>query len=280
VYEFVVEHPASLQLFIQERLGFSSSKAKRFLQQGGCRLNGHIERFGSTKLIRGDRLLCQEKNSCPVAKEAPLAPLYEDSEVILFDKPPYISSEAFAASLKPCLLAHRLDKDTTGVLLFAKTSHVLEKLKIQFQHHEVKKHYLALVDGKSKPSFSVENHLFATAYLGGKKMVEDKKGLYAKTLFQKEAFLNACTLLSCYPITGRTHQIRAHLQSVHHPIVGDLLYNEASSHACSRHLLHAYSLSFISENRRREVFSPLPHDFQQQIKLLDENFNYKNIRTR
>jgi len=180
-------------------------------------------------------------------------------------------------------IVHRLDKETSGVLLVAKTSAAFENLQKQFKERKVKKRYLVLVHGKVEPQEGVIEVPIARSpfnrekfgvFLGGRPARTKYKVLSIKykVLGKKEEPL---TLLEVSPETGRTHQIRVHLKYIGHPVVGDEKYAGRKTARedrkwCSRQFLHASYLSFIHPKTGKQVIvsSKLPSDLQQIIMKL------------
>lgn len=173
-------------------------------------------------------------------------------------------------------IIHRLDKDTSGVLLVAKNQKTFEYLKNLFQKHEVKKTYLALVWGVvlKKGTIDVPIGLIAGSTKRtvrtsrGAKMVKD-----AVTEYEPIKVFKEMTLLRVFPKTGRTHQIRVHLASIGHPIVGDVLYGNKKNidGGLARQFLHAESIEFTApKGERLKLSAEMPKDLTDMMKALHE----------
>lgn len=218
--------------------------------------------------------------------------LLEDDDVIVVDKPAglvvhpavghhdgntlveifehKLSNGAWPDEVRPGLV-HRLDRDTSGVMVLAKTPEVQMNLSKQFADRQVKKVYLGLVLGQVKPDEgSLESNL---ARHPGKRQryAVVERGRWALTKFKViERFGTEATLLEFYPLTGRTHQIRVQSAAFGHPIVGDHVYGKPVKEFADvkRHLLHAAQLEFTHpRTHERRLFSAsLPVDFQSAIK--------------
>ncbi|MBI2591819.1 MAG: RluA family pseudouridine synthase [Candidatus Brennerbacteria bacterium] len=173
-------------------------------------------------------------------------------------------------------IVHRLDKDTSGVILIARNQKFFEYLKNLFKTHQIKKTYLALVYGKLEPLTGVIEKPIAlksgtikrTAHLGGKvRMVKEAITEYK---VKKYLRLNSqdFSLVELFPKTGRTHQLRVHMASISHPIVGDRLYGRKNvNFDLERQFLHAESIEFsLPEGRRIKIEAELPLDL---MKILD-----------
>lgn len=167
-------------------------------------------------------------------------------------------------------IVHRLDKDTSGLILVAKNDSAHQWLQNQFRNHLVKKTYLALVDGIPPTRQGRIEAAIGRDPAHRKKMavVPPGKGRPAASEYRTlEAFINH-TFLEVHPITGRTHQIRLHLAYLNCPIVGDTVYGRKKpTLPLTRHFLHAARLSFQLQGEKspREFEAPLPHDLQDVL---------------
>ncbi len=143
-------------------------------------------------------------------------------------------------------IVHRLDMDTSGLLVVAFNNEVHEKLKNQFQNRTIKKKYVAIVNGNfDKPTMTIEKPI-ARSMRNRKLMTVDESGRYAKTSLDVISQVEGYSLLDIDLFTGRTHQIRVHLNSINRPILGDPLYNKVKTKFnLNNQLLQAYRLEFI-----------------------------------
>lgn len=174
-------------------------------------------------------------------------------------------------------IVHRLDKDTSGVIIVAKTNEFFEYFKNILKNHEAKKTYLALVYGKlatqgiiDKPIGLKPGTVRRTTRGKNMKMIKDAVTEYIPLeIFKKDG--EYYTLIHAYPQTGRTHQIRVHLASIAHPIVGDGLYGK-KNHTIDipRHFLHAESIEFKAKSGERlKISAPLPPELENVLKYLE-----------
>lgn len=282
--EWVVSRPQRLIDFLKTRVtGFSSAKSlRRALDVNACRVNGRVERFASKGLFSGDRVYF----SPPVreGKEQKLLPvLFEDDYLKIVDKPSgwVCEDSALRQALGPRhWLIHRLDKDTSGLLLVAKTMDVKQSFISLFEEKAVSKLYLALADGvyqKEKTfqeSWFVRKKTFAGQTIWGSLPFGKKAphALYASTQIEAVARGPQATLFACQPVTGRTHQIRVHLSELGHPILMDRQYAERfrSPYTFARTLLHAFRLTFIHPitQKKIDLYAPLPRDMRRAIDLV------------
>ncbi len=218
--------------------------------------------------------------------------LYEDDNIIAVNKPEGISSirenDKSAVTVHSILqkeydeklfIVHRLDKDVSGVLLFAKNSSAHKFLNKQFENHLIQKKYIALVHGIIREDSGLINKKIRQ-FGSGRMGVDEIKGKKSTTKFDVLERFNSFTLLKLTPETGRRHQLRVHLYSIGHPIVGDLHYGEKSLQKnFSRLMLHAEEIEFFIDNENKiKVKSPLPESFLNVISeirnyFVNENYN-------
>jgi 23S rRNA pseudouridine1911/1915/1917 synthase len=177
-------------------------------------------------------------------------------------------------------IVHRLDKDTSGVMIIAKNQETFEFLKNQFQNHEVKKFYRAIVTGSFKMEIGEEkiiNLPIGRSASDARKRVASPRirGTVreAVTIFRLIKNLgNKYAYIEAEPKTGRTHQLRAHFKAYNHPIIGDELYNSKDDGGglIKRQALHAYQLTIkLSGGESHTFVAPLPPDFEQALEKLE-----------
>jgi len=185
----------------------------------------------------------------------------------LINRYPEIKKVGDEPELRPGIV-HRLDKDTSGLMVIARNQETFEFLKAQFKEKKVEKRYLALVWGRVAKD---EGQI--TLPIGrSRKFGRQAAGLKAKntrpalTEFKVRERFGDFTLLEVYPKTGRTHQIRAHLASIGHPIAGDRLYAKKAAAGLGRQFLHAYFLKFTAPGGKVFQFqSELPDDLKEYL---------------
>lgn len=258
-----------LMAFLREKLGpsYSLRDLKAAMAQNRCFLNGHVERFGSRLVGWGDQI--QFDVEVPLqpllSKLDPLTILYEDEDFLFIDKPIGIcSDDPWLISQLKASLAHRLDKETSGVLAWSKTTRAQQALFHLFKSRKVNKQYYAWVQGIPKKDIGViESPLKKCVTYQGQnlwRIAEKGTGLSAFTEWELVKKEGENALLRCFPKTGRTHQIRVHLASIGHPILGDKLYGQK---AASRCMLHAAQLTFMHpfKNVKLSVEAKLPQGF-------------------
>lgn len=170
-------------------------------------------------------------------------------------------------------IVHRLDKDTSGVLIVARTQKFFDFLKNLFQKREVKKTYLALVHGELKPSRgTIEKSVSLKPGTIRRTVYKGKLSKEAVTDYKVVKFFKNFTLVELIPKTGRTHQLRVHLASIGHPIVGDQLYGKKENlWLLKRQFLHASSIEFsMPDGSRIKIEADLPDDLQEMIDSLNK----------
>ena len=202
--------------------------------------------------------------------------IYEDSDLLVANKPPGLVIDSSTLETGERLVVHRLDKGTSGLLVFAKRPEALESLQRQFKERKVKKRYLALVHGQLTHPSGVIDKPLGRAPKGVGKFVVVEGGRESVTTYSTKKKFGEYTLLDLAPMSGRTHQIRVHLKSIGHPIVGDKIYasrrqQKEDEKFCLRQFLHAYRLGF--EHPRTGEWltfeTDLPEDLQEVLKILN-----------
>lgn len=240
--------------------------------------------------------------------------LYEDADLLILDKPAgvlihrdrrhageptllawaleYLRSSEFASGFQPAFV-HRLDKETSGVTVLAKTKEAVRSLNRQLKLKKIEKKYLALVVGEIRLQGSIRLHL--------QKQMDRRRwlalmvpvgrgGIFAQTDYQRlelfEFLGEKLSYVEAYPRTGRTHQVRAHFAGISCPIVGDDLYGNAELNeklyrelGVSRMLLHAAAIEFLHPTTEQTVRieAPLPEDFQEVLRRL--GYGHKSAMT-
>jgi 23S rRNA pseudouridine1911/1915/1917 synthase len=291
VYNFIADKPGvRLDRYVCDKTELSRTQIQRLIADGYITINDQVAKAG-LKLDAGDRL----KVTIPPPPPSPLTPeaiplniIYEDDDLLVIDKPAgltvhpapghpihtlvnailshFPSLAALSDSLRPGIV-HRLDRDTSGVMVVAKSSRAQTKLVEQFKTRSVVKAYLALVRGKLTPENGIIEAPIGRDPRNRKKMAVVARGKEARTEYQVVKYIGDYTLLEVMPETGRTHQIRVHFAAIGFPVVGDKVYGVKSSYL-DRQFLHACRLGFKlpSTGEYREFKSELPSDLAQALK--------------
>jgi 23S rRNA pseudouridine1911/1915/1917 synthase len=273
---------------------FSRTQVQRLSESGNITVNGAAAK-SSQKLEIGDqvRIVIPPPIPSTLTPEAiPLQILYEDKDLMVVDKPAGLTVHPapghFTHTLANAVLAHcpeidtgesnrpgivhRLDKDTSGLIIIAKNRPAHIKLAEQFKSRTVKKVYQALVRGHLTPEQGTIEAGIGRDPRDRKRMAVVSRGREARTEYKVLRYIDNYSLLEVRPKTGRTHQIRVHLAAIGFPVVGDATYGARSSYL-SRQFLHAYKLGFKlpSTGEYCEFESPLPPDLVQALREISRS---------
>ena len=273
---------------------FSRVYLQRLIRQGHVLINGQMAK-ASQNLRKSDRITVElpPLPGCPLAEPIPLVIVYEDQDILVVDKPAGLTVHpapghpshtlvnailahcpGLAASnelMRPGIV-HRLDKDTSGLIVIAKTDFAREYVAAQFKSRTVTKRYLVLVQGRLSPEQGVIEAPIGRDPHRRRRMAIVEAGKQAVTQYRVQKYLDGYTLVEVSPLTGRTHQIRIHLSAIGCPVVGDPIYGVKSAHL-DRQFVHAYCLGFRlpSTKQYQEFTSPLPADLEQALEHLARN---------
>lgn len=283
-----------LDVFLADNLpGLSRSQVRKVIDGGGARVGSYARRAGY-KLKAGDRVAVEYDAPAPegalLPENIPIKIIYEDADVIVIDKPSGLvvhpGAGHAAGTLANALIhhfpevalvgceerpgiVHRLDRDTSGVMVVARTPRAYDSLVRQFKRRVVWKTYLGLAWGRvSAPEGKLSWPLGRHPKQGQKISIRARSPKKAETFFQVQRMFRDTTLLEIRPVTGRTHQIRVHMAAAGHPIVGDPIYGRRNEpREFPRLFLHAQTLSFIhpATGERIAFASPLPPDLEAVI---------------
>jgi 23S rRNA pseudouridine1911/1915/1917 synthase len=292
--ELTADRPGErLDVFLSRAVAdLSRSQARRLIDDGLVTVDGTPER-PSYRLPGGARItatLPPAEEVEPAAERIPLTIIYQDEDVIVVDKPAGLTVHPApghpSGTLVNALLAlapeladlrdrvrpgivHRLDRDTSGLLVVARNERARDDLIRQMKQREVSKTYLALVQGVPQPPQGTIEAPIGRHPRNRKKMAVVAGGREAETRYRTREEVDGFALLEVEPVTGRTHQIRVHLAAVGHPVAGDSVYGKRSD-LVGRQFLHAWRLAFDlpSSGRRVEFESPLPADLRAALARL------------
>lgn len=274
--------------------GLSRSRIQALIAQGLVEVNGRPAE-PSYRVRPGDRILVSIPPPQPLAlvpRPLPLRILYEDQDMLVVDKPPGMpvhpgpghredtlvnallarvrDLSGIGGVLRPGIV-HRLDKDTSGLLLVAKNDVFHQALAQQIKERRLQKGYLALVWGVPYPSEGEIDAPIARSPRDRKRMAVVPGGRPAITRYRVLRSFPDCALVEVSPETGRTHQVRVHLQAIGHPLVGDPLYSRRKTPLLRRQFLHAHTLRFAHPRTGEEMVfqSPLPPDLWRVVEALE-----------
>lgn len=269
----------------------SRTRIKRLIVDGEVTVDGSNTNAGY-RLRPGQSVeirVPEPSSSHIVPQSIPISVVYEDEHLLIVDKPagmavhpgvghpdstllnaiPGLDSGigSVGGQARPGLV-HRLDKDTSGLVLVAKSDESHERLSAQFKDRSVRKGYLALVLGHPDPAEAIIDAPLGRDPHDRKKMAIVDDGRPSSTLYRTIENYSGCSYVDVRPKTGRTHQIRVHLATVGHPVIGDTTYGQVDPRL-DRHFLHAAHLEFEhpATGERQAAESPLPNELQN---VLDE----------
>lgn len=285
-----------IDAFLAEKLDLSRSNIQRLIENENIIVNSKKIK-ASYKIQDGDIIEYEEEEPKSVELEAqdiPVEVLYEDNDIIVVNKPKGLvvhpangnpdgtlvnailsickdSLSGIGGEIRPGIV-HRLDKDTSGVIVIAKNDKAHINLSEQIKNHEVEKTYIALVRGLVKVNEATIDMPIGRSVKDRKKMAINKNGKKAVTHFKVINRYGDYSLLEVKIETGRTHQIRVHLSQIGYPIIGDAVYsNGKNKWNIQGQCLHAKSLKFKHPTTNKEMFieAPLPEYFKEVIKELE-----------
>lgn len=258
----------SLLFFLTEKLPSVPSKRalKIALEKNLCFINGNIERFASKKVYFQDEVSLDvnwEKYLKEKVEEFTI--IYEDNDLCVINKGPNLVCDEHLFAKKGYLLCHRLDKQTTGVLLLAKNKGMQSKVFALFEKRAVKKEYLALADGQVQNNKGfINNRIGKIRSYQGQTIYGSGRGKEAVTDWKCLEKQKTCSFMLLKPKTGRTHQLRVHLSEMGHPILGDTQYSK--KFLCKgftpRLLLHSYKIELELEGKKMSFLAEIPLDFK------------------
>ena len=285
-----------LDIYIAENFNeLSRTMIKKLIESNNVLVNDKSEKV-SYKVQANDNIsidVPEAKETKLKAQEIPLDIIYEDSDIIVVNKPKGMvvhpangnpdgtlvnailsicknSLSGIGGELIPGIV-HRLDKDTSGLIIVAKNDKAHINMSEQIKERNVKKTYIALVRGNVPEEEATINMPIGRSTKDRKKMAVTKNGKQAITHFKVLKRYSKYTLLEIKIETGRTHQIRVHMAEIGYPVVGDAVYsNGKNEFGIEGQMLHAYKLEFMHPitNKHMELTAPLPQYFEEILKKL------------
>ncbi len=283
-----------LDVFLAQAMPATRSHASRLLKSGYVLVNDKPAR-ASYITEPGDKITVEEPEAEASVHQAPDLPVvYEDADVLVIDKPAGLASHT-GSGLKdlPTVadfarlhtsdseperpgIIHRLDRDTSGLMIIAKTPEAKSFMQAQFRNRDIEKTYILLAVGKVDPPKAIIRlpldrdpaHPLKRAVVTG--------GREAVTVYETLESYPGYTLVEAKPETGRTHQIRVHFAFIGHPVAGDSTYGPPQkafirTFGLKRHFLHAATLSFtVPSGQRIQLESPLPDELKRVITALEK----------
>lgn len=272
---------------------FSSSQLHNLKNKGGLIFVNHKQRHFNFKMKTGDQILIVMSEEVPSDLIAPMAGdvdvVFEDEYMLVINKPPGIASlpakartsKTMANVVKYYLqqnhengtihLVTRLDRDTSGLMVFAKNSYAHSLLDQILHSDKFQKYYLAIVDGNMDPEngkvdlpIGIDKKAF---YL---RTIDHEMGKRSQTLYRTVKKYHDASLIKLKLLTGRTHQIRVHMKAVGHPIIGDYMYTKVHDPRIDRQALHCAELKIVHpvSHQLLDLSAPLPVDMTELCQKL------------
>ena len=288
------------QFLANQSVELTRSRLHALINEGHVLLNGGVAK-PSQKVRAGDNisLVVPPPRELDLIPEAiPLVVVYQDQDLIVVDKPAGLSVhpgpghpngtlvnallarcpdiQGIGGALRPGIV-HRLDKDTSGLIMIAKTDRAHLNLSVQIKSRLVTKGYLAMATGDIKPQEGTIDAPIARDPRNRKRMAVVAGGKESRTHYRVVTQFDGGSLLELYLESGRTHQIRVHLASLGHPLLGDPVYGKRNM-ALGRQFLHAHHLSFEHpvSGKRMEFRTDLPEDLAAVLSTY-RNSNSRNF---
>lgn len=306
-YEFIVQEqtPIRVDKYLLTHIPeISRTYIQRVIQEKGITINQEYQKKVNIKVKQGDIIIVdlfeQEQKALDIIPEKlPLTIVYEDEDVAVIDKPAglvvhpakghesgtlvhglmyHFSSLSDNQSQRPGIV-HRIDKDTSGLLIIVKNNQMHQKIAAQLQDKTLYRGYLALVHGEIKDNYFIVDAPIHRDAQDRKKMAVHAEGKHARTHVRVVQRFSGMTLVKCQLETGRTHQIRVHLSFVGYPIVGDQVYcKRKNPFNLNRQFLHAYRLGFFHPklNKNLRIESSLPFELESILTTLNFQKGEKN----
>ena len=287
-----------LDVFVARSLPeLSRSRVRTLIDQGLVTVDGRLPAKAGVALTPGQRVQVTE----PAPEQTELQPepiplriVYEDDDLLVVDKPAGLAIHPSPGHARHTLvnailahcpdlsgiggegrpgIVHRLDKDTSGLIIVAKHDQAHASLARQLKERKVEKTYLALAEGRVEPPEAVIEAPIGRDPRRRKRMAVVERGREARTRYRLLREVAGRSLLEVRPETGRTHQIRVHLAAIGHPIAGDRLYGRRGGKETTlrRQFLHAHRLAFRHPRtgERLELEAPLAEDLQQALDAME-----------
>ncbi len=284
-----------IDAYLSEKTGKSRNFVKDMLENGLVTVNGKKVK-ASNKTKENDEIeyeLPEEKEAEIIPQDIDLDIVYEDSDVLVINKPVGMVVHPAPGNYEDTLvnaimfhcrdklstinsvvrpgIVHRIDKDTSGLLVVAKNDNAHNSLAEQFKVHSVTREYTAIVKGSFKSAEGTVDAPIGRHPVDRKKMaVTAKNSKHAVTHFKVVEQLNGYTLVKCRLETGRTHQIRVHMNYIGHTLLGDVVYGDKNKLGIKHQMLHAGILGFVhpSTGKYMEFSIPLPEEFENILEKI------------
>ena len=300
---YTIHDEQRLDSFLTEQIGQTRSQIAQLIKQSAVSIDGKVVSKPGVKLKISQKIIVvfpEAKETKPKKIDFDVEILYEDNDLLVINKPSGVTVHP-APSVKEATLVdwlkhrgirlstisgeerhgivHRLDKGTSGAMVIAKTNEAHEALSLQLQDKTMGRYYLAITTPPLKEDITVVEEPIARSSHNRLKMAIQSHGKYAKTEFKKTLLSldESCELLTCKLFTGRTHQIRVHLEKLNRHIIGDHLYGTKEKKEKSEHiLLHAYLLYFVHPTTKNMEYFTAVLD-KDMLQFIEKNFDMENF---
>ena len=291
--EIVTEDKIRIDKYLTEKTDLSRSKIQKLIDEGKILFNGN-EVSSNYKVKLNDKIEIKEEDmdfSIDIVKEnIPLDIVYEDEYLLVINKKSGMVTHPapgnYTGTLVNALLykfdlegdpirpgiVHRLDKDTSGLMVVAKNEKVHDLLASMIKDKKVERHYLALVEGViPHETGTIDAPIGRDIYNRQKMAVTDVNGKDSITHFKVLKRYKDKTLVECVLETGRTHQIRVHMAYIKHPVVNDPLYNKKKADSFGQ-MLHSKSIKFTHPITGKEIYYEVepPKEFMEKLEMVEE----------
>lgn len=275
-----------LDIFLSDKIEYTRSQIKNYIKNGNILVNGKKEKAGY--LLKENDFIyvnIEDENNTLKGEDIPLNIKYEDEDLLVISKEQNMVVHPGAGNSNNTLvnaliyrypqivnvgdeerpgIVHRLDKDTSGLMMVAKTQRAYESLVNQFKDSLVEKKYLAIVEGKIESEIYIDEPIGRDQRNRIKFTVTNINSKEARTLLKPIKIFGNYTLVDIKLETGRTHQIRVHMRYIGHPILGDLIYGNKNKFKIDKQMLHSYSLTFNHPftNQKIKIIDDFPERFE------------------
>lgn len=292
-YVFYPEKEERIDVYLAEKLGFTRSRIKNLIESGNVTYNGRTVDKCGVKLSKGEVIVTVEEPVQVTAEpqNLPVEIVYQDGDIAVINKAQGMVTHPCAGTpdgtlvnalmyhirdlsaingvLRPGIV-HRLDKDTSGLLVVAKNNAAHLSLAEQIEKKTAGRYYVALVCGNIKEDEGTIDAPIARSVRDRKKMAVDENGRRAVTHYKVRERFGDYTLVEFKLETGRTHQIRVHAKYINHPVVGDVTYGKKDSFGLNGQLLHAYKLTLThpTTGEKMTFEADLPDYFKRVLDKL------------
>lgn len=292
IYVISEEHEDRKLVNYLKSIGNMSTRLTRKLIRGGFITINGMEARSNDLLKTGDKVevvLETKETQDIIPQDIPIEVAYEDLDLLIVNKPPFMVVHPTRSHLENTLangvmnyfkntdqdcivrLVNRLDRDTSGLVMIAKSQYAHQGMAKKLDNNQIEKNYIAVVEGRLEGKDTIDMPIDRPTPESMKREVMEG-GQRAVTHYEALLSSDIMSILSIKLETGKTHQIRVHMKSIGHPIVGDTLYGNESQYI-NRQALHAHKLKFstLREGIEKEVYAEIPDDMKILFKIVEQS---------